>query len=474
MALLDTFREGLRTWLIPNYADLNREDRSRLDDYSLLQSYQRGYQRRQIHRKAGQADDNLSINWCGLVIERSVSMLLGDEVTFDLPGDVETPQDVLITRIWDANKQPILLHRLAQLGATFGTAFIKMLPDAGLDRAGEPVTKLVALNPFYLKIISAPNDMDEVVGYVQEYNLNENGEEVGHRIVTLRNNAATMDAKGNLTVLPDQYQDAWTETHYISSRKTGGRWEQLGAPVDWPWAFPPIHHWQNLPDGTSPYGLSDIDAVIATQDRYNANASHISKIIRYHAHPRQYVTGSTMKGVLSWEPDQVMQFPTGTEVKALEMASDLASSREFSKDLREALFTVTRTTDPSTVKDTIGALTNFGLRVLFKDELHKNNTKRQLYGDGLLTINHRLLRLANFKGEEADPGSVVWPDPLPSDDLAVTQALTSDIGNGLVSKQTASGLRDYDWESEQERMAAEQVAGGDVGAQILRAFGQGR
>ena len=51
--------------------------------------------------------------------------------------------------------------------------------------------------------------------------------------------------------------------------------------------------------------------------------------------------------------------------------------------------------------------------------------------------------------------------------------LTSDLGNGLVSKQTASKRRGYDWESEQERMQEEAAAGDNVGAAVLRLFNQG-
>jgi len=43
-----------------------------------------------------------------------------------------------------------------------------------------------------------------------------------------------------------------------------------------------------------------------------------------------------------------------------------------------------------------------------------------------------------------------------------------------VSKQTAARLRGYDWESEEERLNDEKVAGDNVGAALLRAFGQGQ
>jgi hypothetical protein len=45
---------------------------------------------------------------------------------------------------------------------------------------------------------------------------------------------------------------------------------------------------------------------------------------------------------------------------------------------------------------------------------------------------------------------------------------------GLVSKQTASNKRGYEWEDEEQRLADEKVSGDNVGAALLRAFGQGK
>jgi len=52
--------------------------------------------------------------------------------------------------------------------------------------------------------------------------------------------------------------------------------------------------------------------------------------------------------------------------------------------------------------------------------------------------------------------------------------LKTDLEMGLASKQTASHMRGYDWEEEEERLADEAQAGDNVGAALLRAFGQGR
>jgi hypothetical protein len=469
--MFDTIRTNLRNWLMAGTADMPQAERERIEHYSELLAYQRGAQRRQIKSKPGQADDNLIVNWCGLVVERGISMLFGGGITFDLPGEgAETAEDTLIGEVMAANKLPILLHRTAQFGGTLGTCYVKILPEsAGPDRK---LPKLVALNPGFMKIETVPDDMDEPVCYTQTYKVGE----VAHKIVTERNRAVALREDGTVYET-GEYADAWTETHYIANRESGGKWVQVSVD-DWPFPFAPIVHWQNLPDAFQPYGQSDLADILPIQDRYNFNASNISKIVRYHAHPKTWVRGKIGGKTMSWGSDELIQIEGGgstageaASIQNLEMASDLASSREFGKDLREALFTVTRTTDPATIKDTIGALTNFGLRVLFKDELAKIKTKRELYGDGLLEVVRRVLVLAGAANTE--PGEILWPDPLPTNEVEQVEALAKDVELGLVSKQTAAGLRDYDWEQEQARMKEEQEAAQDVGANVLKAFGQG-
>jgi hypothetical protein len=119
----------------------------------------------------------------------------------------------------------------------------------------------------------------------------------------------------------------------------------------------------------------------------------------------------------------------------------------------------------------LGALTNFGLRVLFYDSIAKLNTKQELYGEALQELNHRLLVV----GEKSptDGGAVVWPDTLPENETEEVQGLQFDLGAGIVSKQTAARDRGYDWEVEQERMDEERAGEGSLGELFLRQFEQG-
>lgn len=475
MNLLDTVRSSLWNWWLAGepVSDYQRQTAQNLD---LLRNYVWGEKPKQIKTKPGQPDDNVDVGFLGLIVERSISMLFGAGIDFDLPGDTETEQDLFIQSVWAASRQAILLHKVAQLACIYGTGYLKLLP-VEYPEPGKPSWRLVSLNPRLMWIDTDAHDMEQVTAYTQRYSVMENGEDVAHKIVTERVLASAVNPDGSIYQINDVA--GWQETHLVASRATGGKFQQTGDVIDWPYRFAPIVHWQNLPNAENVFGLSDLGQIIGLQDRYNFIQSNNSRIVRYHAHPKTWGRGTRGKDI-EWGADKVVWLTGGGSgqpdpmLTNLEMTSDLASSRQLAQDIRQALFDIARTVDSSSMADALGQLTNFGLRVLYMDAINKNNTKRELYGEALLEVNRRLLVLAGAVGDAADPGAIVWPDPLPVNDQEQTTALTSDLGNGLVSKQTAAGKRGYDWESEQERMGAEQVAGDNVGAAVLRAFGQGR
>jgi hypothetical protein len=210
------------------------------------------------------------------------------------------------------------------------------------------------------------------------------------------------------------------------------------------------------------------------QDKVNANVSNVNKIIRHHAHPKTVGIGFSREqlGELGDGPDKFWTVnKEGADIKNLEMQSELIPAMSHIQMLRQAMFETTNSVDLASVKDKIGALTNFGLRILYSDALNKLNTKRLLYGDALLEIVRRLLVL---NGMDDDPGEIVWNDPLPENEGEHAEALRLDVQSGFVSVPTASERRGYIWETEQERMSQyknEQEANSDnIGAALLRNF----
>jgi hypothetical protein len=486
MSIFDNFRN----WLLQPLLD--QGTRERIDKAEKLRNYRTGDHKKFLKIRPGQSNDNLTINFTGLVVDRSVTMLFGKGVKFDLPGEDDTPESQYIDAVMDANKQQILFHKLAILGSEQGTCYLKIIPDslpytlrteAVTDEAGNVtqeatatdllLPRLVAQDPAWVEVITRPRDKEDVTGYKIEFAaLGMDGKPVAYKQEIMRDDGIEIDESGEQEITRDV---TWTITDYEWG-PMDTRWRITSQEV-WPYDFPPMLHWQNLPDPTSVYGKPDItDDVIELQDHVNFVASNLRKIIRLYAHPPRWGKGLGNADKIALGPDELISFQgKDAELHQLEQLSDLTASSNFLTMLRQSLFDITQTVDLSSMSDKLGALTNFGLRVLYMDALAKLGTKRELYGDALIELVRRLLILAEFAN--TDPGTVEWPEVLPVDETGQVQALEADLRMGIVSKQTTASRRGYDWQSEEERIADEKQAASEnesnIGAMILRSFNNG-
>lgn len=442
--------DNFRNWLLEPL--LGREAVERRSASTLKREYRRGQHKAPIKS----ADDAIIVNFIGLLVDRSVASLFGKEPEFDLPGESDAPEQQYIDEVWRANRKMQLLKRSAVYGAESGTCYVKILPDAAVTKEGKLIPRLVVLDPATVTMDALPEDIDTVYRYTIAYTITDpvTNKEKGFRQVTEH----------------DAETGYWNITDYESIN--GARWTVTNEQA-WEWDFAPIVHWHNLPDVGSVYGRPDITAdLIDLQDKINFVSSNTAKIIKYHAYPKTWARGFQNSGKIAWGVDEMI---TTTDANALiqnlEMQSDLSSSLSFIRYLRQALFDVSRAVDIDSMADKLGSLTNFGLRVLYQDAISKLEEKRGLYGEGIIEINHRLLALAG--APDTDGGEVKWKDLLPTNETELSQAIKTDLELGLVSKQTASGLRGYTWADEEERMTGEKVANDNLGAALLRAFGQG-
>jgi hypothetical protein len=479
--------DNIRNWFLAPLLDNGGEMRMRLQAAEERRQYREGRQRRYLKPARSGVDDNLIVNYAGLVIDRSISMLLGGGVTFDLPGDGETPADRYIQAVMDANKQEILLHKACLLASEQGTGYIKIIPDAlpytprtpeTVDEAGNTapaqpeemiVPRLVVLDPAIVTIQTRPDDVEDVLRYIITYVVTEGNTTIARRQTIERNDGVEVGEDGQASITAPQ---SWT---IIDEESRGGMPFVVVGRQAWEYEFPPILHWQNLPDPTSPYGAPDLTPdVIELQDRVNFLASNLSKLVRLYAHPMRYGRGIPKEDVQTGPGEMPVYNSPDAKIEQLDANADLVGAQQFLLSLRQSLFDITQTVDMTSMADKVGALTNFGLRVLYADALAKLGVKQRLFGDALLELVRRLLVLG---GHEPDPGEIVWPDPLPVNEDEQARVLETDMRNGLVSKQTASERRGYDWTVEEERMTAERQAAQEqqqsLGAFLLRDFNGG-
>jgi len=456
-------------YLAQQVASYLNDDRAK--EYNILADYYAGDHRKQIKTKVGKQDDNIIQNYVGLAVDRSVSRLFRGGVEFNLP-DNATAQQEYLDAVWDLNKKEILLYQCGLHGTVYGTSYLQISPDDLLDPFTQKTfPRLTALDPEITRVEVDPRDKERITRYVIEYTVKE----TTYRTIVRHSREDDYEAVS-------EAPDTWMVEYWI---KVGSAAWQLEEKVEWPYDFPPIIHWKNLPSLKSQYGDSDIDDAINIQDKSNFVVSNTGKIIKFHASPRTIGTGFSAKELepVNSSPESMFVVPReNAQIFNLEVQSDLASSRNFALDLRQSIFDISREVDISSMADKLGQLTNFGLRVLWGDALDKNDTKRQLYGDALKELNRRLLVLAGYELEKSRPGEIEWGQELPANILEEMKADQLALDMGIIDKQTiAERYRTRygeDWETIvanlQEQQAADNENNNNIGALILRNFTQGR
>lgn len=460
MGLINDLMGGLRkrvlSWL-EGGTDPSVSDRAS----NMLQrrDYRLGMQKRFLRRSREGFDDNVVGNFLGLALDRSISLLFGKEVKFEY---ATSAAQEFIDTIWEENNKSILLHKLAMYGGEDGTVFVKLVPDSTKVSGW----RIVAQDPVFKHIITDPDDDEHVISYITQYKtVDLNNHEVGKRETVTIN-----------TEDPIQPVISWLIINEINNRETGGKWVEVSREV-WPYPDPPIIHWQNLPMVGNVWGMPDLpDDVIELQDKSNFANSNINRIIRLFAHPFRWsrMFGGRKLGAakdsaeLDIGPDKMPnQDNPAAEIFQLPPVGDVPGAVSHAQNLRQMIFDVTRNMDISSMKDKVGALTNFGLRILFYDALNKLETKRGLYGWGLREINRRLFIFSN---QEPVDCKVIWEDPLPIDETVLRQNLQIDLSMGVVDKQTVAERLGYDWETVKLRLAEQQQQSDNIGAALLRAF----
>lgn len=424
--------------------DLSESERKeRADTVAAAWRYYDGDMRKPLKVKPGQPDDNVLINLVAKMVDQAVELLFGDMPAFALDDENErSPAEAALDDLWRANRGGIFLNNLGTSGALAGHCFVKVLPT------GDPVrpVRVVSLKPEQVTVFWAPDDIEMIQSYMIYW------------------------MQGN-TEYREDHINLGTSWQIVNMVREGSRdWTQTADQL-WPYPWAQIVDWQNLPNPRGYYGATDLQNP-ALNDAFNFVASNTQRIIRYHAHPRTIGTGFRA-GEMSDTSVEAFWTISNPDAKVsnLEMQSDLASSMSFAQALQAQFWSEHRGFDLTSIKDRIGQLTNYGLRVLMSDALNKAGTKRELYGMGLQAINRHALELLGYGSDNV--AQITWPTMIPENRIEEAQVQQLLLGLGVTSKATAAAALGLDWEQEQLRVEDESESDDNIGARLLRAFEQG-
>ncbi len=395
--------------------------------------------------KPGQLDDNVYLNFCRVVVDKGVSFLFGQDVAFEADELAETEAETWLEAVWQANRKMSFLQKLALNGGVCGQAFVKILLRPG----GLP--RLVLLDPETVSVRYAADDFEDVLGYVIRYPSKD--PQTGKPVFIRQR----IEKDGVRWTIVDERGDAQSLN-----------WQVVGETI-WPYAFAPVVDGQNLPVPNEYWGASDLEAdLIQLQLNINFIMSNLARIIRYHAHPKTWGRGFSAKE-LNIAVDETIVLPhEHAELRNLEMQSDLASSIELYKRLREALHEISRIPEVATGRvETSGNLSGVALQVLYQPLLEKTETKRRTYGDLLVELNRRLLAIGGHGNEVYT--TLHWPELVPSDPLQERQAALLDQQLG-VSQDTTLGRLGFDPDLERQKR---ELGEAELGDKLLSGFDKG-
>lgn len=455
----------------PNNKDVNSAaDKERRDRMKLIDAYWRYYDgdhAMPLKVLPGQRNDNIILNLCGRAIDKTIEFI-GLPTRFEVPGGVNnepnpaaqgelvelrtTDQDT-IDAAWKKWRKD--LPDIIQSGLIAGHTFIKL----HLDSEGKACMSL--LDPRCVSVFWDITNPREILFYRQEWKMGKD-----HRRQDIVPNALL-----NATPAEDGAEptaaEGWSIIEYAKSQTN--EWREVSRD-SWDYPFSPIIDWKNKRRAHAYYGDSALkEATI--NDAVNFVITNMARIIKFHAHPRTVGIGFDAGQLQTTSADGFMTIPNkDAQVMNLEMQSDLGSSLNLYSILVSEFFTQQRVVDVSSIKDKLGQITNFGVRMIFSDMLGMSNEKREFINDNIGEAIRRLLWIDGLQLIEAPTAQ--WDDPLPSDRKEIVEALEKEKALGATSIQTIREDLGRDNQVETERIAEEGNNAGAALGNILQTFGE--
>lgn len=450
--VLDTYDVNNRTW-----NDLTaKEQVARASYINTRWAYYDGDHHKWLASPKGAKDDNLTINLCGRSVDKTVEFI-GKPECFRADGYDESENAVTANQ--DAldmlyEQYDDVIPEIVLSGLIAGHSFIKLFYDATGKAA------MTALDPTYCVVFwDAMNTRIPLF-----YRLQWKQGDTNYRQDIVPNTMLATDE--NALVNPSLIPDYWMIYDY-KEIPLAARWQQTNE-QKWEYPFAPLVEWSYKKRPHQYYGVSFLHNAIPLNDAINFVASNTARILKHHAHPKTFVFGAEIEAENAvggiWD-----NLPETARIESLELQSDLGSSLKMLDMLRGEFFANARVMDNASVKDKLGQLTNFGVRMLFSDMLEMTDGYREAIEHG---IGECLLRMMDINGIPLDyRPDAEWENPLPENKLELLQAAKVEKELGTTSERTLTESIGRDPDVEAQRKADEGTQSVDATVNALEKMG---
>lgn len=414
-------------------------------------AYYRGQMAKHLKVKAGEADDNVCINLWKQAIDREVAFMFPEMPRLEIEETEETESEALLRKVWIANGGARLLRRMARNGCLTGHVFVKVI--AANPQRGELYPRVVVLDSANVLVWWRADDYQQVIWY-----------EIRWEAGDMEYRQDVID-RGDYWEIADFQRPRPKEATSTAEVKEAD-WA-LKTSVRWEYSLCPIIDFAHIDAPGAYYGDNEA-GLLDLNDKINKNASDMSRILRFHASPKTVGTGFEASEVVATAIENFWTIDNDSaKVYNLEMQSDLASSMRFIEFLRDGFLAQKRVVVLSGSTADFQRVTNLGVTTVFADQLAKTRELKDQYTIGIVGIS-KLIRMLS--------GDVSWDslitvhggNPLPQDAKETIEVAQIEHDMGIVSLETVSRQRGYDWEQEQERKVQESDTANAPMARLLQ------
>ena len=399
-------------------------------------------------KKTGAYDDNITINLWKQGKDREITFLFPKMPGFELDDnlDDESEDEKWLRGAWAWNKNLKLLRRLAKYGAVDGHVFARVM----LSDHPQKYPRVLALNPANTLVFWQGDDYDTRLWYEMYY-------EIGG--AALRQDVVKLD------------DGKWYFIDYKSEKiNSGGREETKWTEIkrtDWAYSQCPIVDWQHIDRPGQFYGDNE-NSLITLNNKVNKVASDTSRILRFYASPKTVIQADIDEGkIVETKIEDTWLLPKESEIKNIEMQSDLQSSVRFVDMLVETMKALQRVVVLSGNVADLQRVTNLGVETVFIDQIAKTDELWEQCGPGIADLCKVMLEVG---GREWDRQITVnRASPLPKDAKETIDVQEKEIDLGLASKETIMRERGRNPKKERELIDNEDTGNDNA---LIRAMGR--
>lgn len=411
------------------------------------------------------------------IIDQSARFIAAHGVNFqihtsgDLAQSGKTKWEKMASRCWGGDHPDAYEKAQAEILeweislATTGHIFVKhKLHEA---KGNKPAwVEHIHLNPRFVYKAVAPDNIKHLRGYVIIYEGNVDPVLVAGAGSVM---SGAMMRRLYVEVHPfNPDTEMWEDVRVFGSPTLAATGIEETDSIEWNKPYSMITETTNLPFPHSAYGMPDLAADVAAEGQVKTLfvASTINKILKFHSSPKTIISGASL------DPDKplsaaadglwVIETEDGRQIAVtqLQMEGDLRAAREWYSTMKHDFYSAGGAVDisPETLKNiSLGSITGIALRLLWEPQVIKRVAKLTLRSPFYNEINRK--DMCELGEDDWDDAKLAYAthfgEPLPIVIAEQSAAIAQDRAMGLVSKETASTMRGYEWDREKQRLEQE-------------------